>query len=52
MWNSAQCYVAAWMGGEFGGENILLIETYIGRYINLKHTSEILQIWFQTTGIK
>ena len=20
-WNSAQCYVAAWMGGEFGGEN-------------------------------
>ena len=20
--NSAQCYVAAWMGGEFGGERI------------------------------
>ena len=20
IWNSAQCYVAAWMGGEFGGE--------------------------------
>ena len=19
-WNSAQCYVAAWMAGEFGGE--------------------------------
>ena len=19
-WNSAQCYVAAWMGGQFGGE--------------------------------
>ena len=19
-WNFAQCYVAAWMGGEFGGE--------------------------------
>ena len=19
-WNSAQCYVAAWMGGDFGGE--------------------------------
>ena len=19
-WNSAQCYVPAWMGGEFGGE--------------------------------
>ena len=19
-WNSVQCYVAAWMGGEFGGE--------------------------------
>ena len=19
-WNSAQCYVATWMGGEFGGE--------------------------------
>ena len=22
-WNSAHCYVAAWMGGEFGGEWIL-----------------------------
>ena len=22
-WNSAQCYEAAWMGGEFGGEWIL-----------------------------
>ena len=21
-WNSAQCYVAAWMGGEFGGERM------------------------------
>ena len=21
-WNSAQCYVAAWMGGEFGEEQI------------------------------
>ena len=21
-WNSAQCYAAAWMGGEFGGERI------------------------------
>ena len=21
-WNSAQCYVAAWMRGEFGGERI------------------------------
>ena len=21
-WNSAQCFVAAWMGGEFGGERI------------------------------
>ena len=21
-WNSAQCYVAAWMGGMFGGERI------------------------------
>ena len=20
LWNSAQCYVAAWMGGRFGGE--------------------------------
>ena len=19
-WNSAQCYIAAWMGGEFGGK--------------------------------
>ena len=23
-WNSAQCYVAAWMGGEFGGEWVLV----------------------------
>ena len=23
-WNSAQCYVAAWMGGKFGGEWILV----------------------------
>ena len=23
-WNSAQCYVAAWIGGEFGGEWILV----------------------------
>ena len=23
-WNSAQCYVAAWMGGEFGGDWIHL----------------------------
>ena len=22
MWNSAKCYVAAWMGGEFGGEGV------------------------------
>ena len=21
-WNSAQCYVEAWMGGEFGGERV------------------------------
>ena len=21
-WNSAQCYVATWMGGEFGGERL------------------------------
>jgi len=21
-WNSVQCYVAAWMGGQFGGEGI------------------------------
>ena len=21
-WDSAQCYVAAWMGGEFGGDRI------------------------------
>ena len=26
-WNSAQCYVAAWMGAEFGGEwiNVLCV---------------------------
>ena len=29
-WNSAQCYVAAWMGGEFGGE-------WIHVYVWLRH---------------
>ena len=29
-WNSAQCYVAAWMGGEFGGE-------WIHVYVWLSH---------------
>ena len=23
-WNSAQCYMAAWMGGEFGGKWVLV----------------------------
>ena len=27
IWDSAQCYVAAWMGGEFGGE---WIHVYVG----------------------
>ena len=29
--NSAQCYVAAWMGGEFGGEwkHVYVIEYYL-----------------------
>ena len=27
VWNSAQCHVAAWMGGEFGGE---WIHVYVG----------------------
>ena len=31
-WNSAQCYVAAWMGDEFGGEHIHIhihIQVYV-----------------------
>ena len=27
-WNSAQCYVAAWMGGEFGG-NVCICQSQI-----------------------
>ena len=26
-WNSAQCYVAAWTGGEFGGEYTSMAES-------------------------
>ena len=28
-WNSAQCHVAAWMGGEFGGQRICMAETLL-----------------------
>ena len=35
--NSAQCYVAAWMGGEFGGEWIPVIYIWLSRFaVHLK----------------
>ena len=36
-WNSAQCYVAAWMGGEFGWERIHL-------YVWLSHFAVYLKL--------
>ena len=35
-WNSAQCYVAAWMGGEFGGE----WTTYVCMAVSLRCSPE------------
>ena len=37
-WNSAQCDMAAWMGGEFGGE----LDTGIGMAESLRCSSEII----------
>ena len=34
-WTSAQCYVAAWMGGEFGGERIL-VYVWLSPIVHLK----------------
>ena len=36
-WNSAQCYVAAWMGGEFGGE-------WINAYVRLRPSAVHLKL--------
>ena len=36
-WNSAQCYVAAWMGEEFGGE-------WIHGYVWLNHLAVHLKL--------
>ena len=41
--NSAQCYVAAWMGGEFGGEWIYV---YASLYRSLCYSSEIIATLF------
>ena len=35
-WNSAQCYVAAWMGGEFGGECVHVYEWLSPFAVHLK----------------
>ena len=37
IWNSAQCYVAAWMGGEFGGEwiHVYVWLSTFALYLNL-----------------
>ena len=35
--NSAQCYMAAWMGGEFGGE-------WIHRYVGLSPFAVLLKL--------
>ena len=40
-WNSAQCYVAAWMGGEFGGEAVLQ---------HPKPTLATITVFFNTSG--
>ena len=33
--NSAQCYVAAWMGGEFGGEWVHMLEKGMAIHSNI-----------------
>ena len=40
--NSAQCYVAAWMGGEFGGE----WTTYTCMAESLRYSPEAVTTWF------
>ena len=43
-WNSAQCYVAAWMGGEFGGEWIYVyVYPFTGPFaVHLKSSQHYL----------
>ena len=43
-WNSAQCYVAAWIGGEFGGEWIHVFVWLSPFAIHLKPSQHCLLI--------
>ena len=43
-WNSAQCYVAAWMGGGFGGELIHVYVCLSPFYVHLKLSQRCLLI--------
>ena len=36
--NSAQCHVAAWMGGEFGGEGPSLVAQMVRRLPTMRET--------------
>ena len=47
-WTSAQCHVAAWMGGEFGGEWIYVYvwPSPVAIHLNLsKHCSSVILLY-------
>ena len=48
-WNSAQCYVAAWMGGELGGEWIHVYVWMSPFGIHLKLSQHCLLLSYTTT---
>ena len=64
-WNSAQCYVAAWMGEEFGGEwihihvwlspfavHLTLSETVLVGYTPVQNKNVFLKEYFLGEDIK
>ena len=51
-WNSAQCYVAAWTGGEFGGEWIQVYVWLSPFRIRLKQSQYYLLIGYTPCKIK
>ena len=54
-WNSAQCYLAAWMGGEFGGECIhayVWLRPWAADLKLLQHCLLICYTPIQKKGIK
>ena len=50
--NSAQCYVAAWMGGEFGGAWIRVMDTCICMVKSLHCSPETITLLIGYTPIQ